>query len=130
MGGILCREARSRFPPPSPNNMKTLKFMPHLVDLVLSGEKTTTWRLFDDKDLTAGDIVTLIKRPELVPFAEAEIINVSEKPLKDIAEADLEGHEKYDSQQKMYENYSRYYNRPVDGNTLVKVVRFKILKTL
>ena len=28
--------------------MKTLKFMPHLVAPVLSGEKTSTWRLFED----------------------------------------------------------------------------------
>ncbi len=104
--------------------------MPHLVELVLSGEKTTTWRLFDDKNLTAGDTITLIKRPELVPFAEAKITSVLEKPLKDMTEADLEGHEKYDSQQTMYEDYSRYYNRPVDRNTLVKIVKFKLLKTL
>jgi len=31
--------------------MKTLKFREKLSKLILSGKKTTTWRLFDDKDL-------------------------------------------------------------------------------
>ncbi len=110
--------------------MKTLKFMPHLADMVLSGEKTTTWRLFDDKNLTKGDIIILIRRPELTPFAKAEIISVVEKPLGEMAGEDLEGHEKYASKEEMYQDYSKYYNRPVDGSTTVKIVKFKLLKTL
>ncbi|NOY35708.1 MAG: ASCH domain-containing protein, partial [bacterium] len=39
---------------------KSLKFKEHLVPLVLSGEKISTWRLFDDKDLRVGDKVDLI----------------------------------------------------------------------
>jgi len=31
--------------------MKKLKFEPNLVPKILSGEKTSIWRLFDDKDL-------------------------------------------------------------------------------
>ena len=106
---------------------KTLKFMPHLADLVLSGEKTTTWRLFDDKNLTKGDIITLIRRPELTPFAQAEIVSVVEKPLGEMAGEVLEGHEKYASNKEMYQDYSRYYAKPVDGSTLVKIVKFKLL---
>jgi len=40
--------------------MKTLKFANNLVSLILSGEKTATWRLFDDKDLTKGDKVLFL----------------------------------------------------------------------
>lgn len=39
---------------------KTLKFAPDLVPLVLSGKKDTTWRLWDDKNLTENDIVDFI----------------------------------------------------------------------
>ncbi len=35
--------------------MKTLNFSDKLVPLVLSGAKTATWRLFDDKNLAIGD---------------------------------------------------------------------------
>jgi hypothetical protein len=33
--------------------MKTLKFYDNLIPLILSGEKTSTWRIFDDKNLSA-----------------------------------------------------------------------------
>ena len=35
--------------------MKLVKFRDYLVPLVLSGEKDSTWRLFDDKGLSEGD---------------------------------------------------------------------------
>jgi len=36
--------------------MKTLKFTPHLVEQILAGTKTSTWRLFDDKNIMGGDL--------------------------------------------------------------------------
>ena len=44
--------------------MKILKFAPKLVPLVLSGEKTSTWRMFDEKDFIAkgGSIPIFIKK--------------------------------------------------------------------
>jgi hypothetical protein len=46
--------------------MKTLKFRDYLVPLILSGSKTATWRLFDDKDLAKGDAIQLLEfgKPE------------------------------------------------------------------
>ena len=55
---------------------KTLKFSPPLPDLILKGEKYTTWRIDNDKDLQRGDIVSLIARPEMTEFAKAEIASV------------------------------------------------------
>lgn len=106
---------------------KTLKFSPELVELVLSGEKTATWRLFDDKDLMTGDRVDLIKRPELVKFATAEIVSVVEKPLSDLTPKDRIGHEAFKSDRKMYETYKEYYKQEVNPSTLVKIYRFKLL---
>lgn len=40
--------------------MKTLKFESKLCDLIIQGEKITTWRLFDDKNLTEGDEFELV----------------------------------------------------------------------
>jgi len=34
--------------------MKTLKFAPDLCAQILAGTKTSTWRLFDDKNLMGG----------------------------------------------------------------------------
>jgi hypothetical protein len=35
--------------------MKGLEFWDYLVPMVLSGEKDSTWRLFDDKNLSVDD---------------------------------------------------------------------------
>ena len=45
--------------------MKTLKFEPELAEKILSGEKTTTWRLWDDKALKAGDSVEFINKQKI-----------------------------------------------------------------
>ena len=109
---------------------KTLKFSPELVPLVLSGEKDSTWRLWDDKDLKEGDVITLIKRPELVPFATAELVSVVEKPIGQMTEEDKMGHEKFASDEEMYKIYTGYYKRTVDLETPIKIVRFKLIKKL
>lgn len=61
--------------------MKTLKFDQSLVPLVLSGEKNSTWRLFDDKDLITGDDLILMNKQTGEEFAKAKIVWVSLKQL-------------------------------------------------
>jgi uncharacterized protein YqfB (UPF0267 family) len=39
---------------------KTLKFQHSLVPQILAGTKTATWRLWDDKNLTTGDIIDFL----------------------------------------------------------------------
>ncbi|HJZ06223.1 hypothetical protein A2634_02130 [Candidatus Amesbacteria bacterium RIFCSPHIGHO2_01_FULL_48_32] len=111
------------------NGGKTIKFSSQLVPLIISGEKTATWRLWDDKDFQVGDVVIFIKKPEMLPFAEAELVNVKEKLFGQIRENDNDfmGHEQYPD---MYRAYSDYYGRKVERDTLVKIIRFKILKFL
>jgi hypothetical protein len=107
--------------------MKTLKFDSILADLILKGEKTSTWRLFDDKDLKAGDDITLIRRPKLEPFAKANITRVIEKPLGRLTDDDKDGHERYGSEDEMYQTLQGYYEHPIDSKTPVKVIHFKII---
>jgi hypothetical protein len=107
--------------------MKVVKFSAPLVPLVLSGEKNVTWRLWDDKNLTAGDELSLVKRPEMTEFAKAEITEAYEKKMGEIIDDDLEGHEKFSSKEEMYKTYSKYYDLEVNAGTPVKIVRFKLL---
>lgn len=107
--------------------MKTLKFMPHLVPLVISGEKTSTWRLFDEKDLQKNDNLLLINKATGEEFAKAIIIKVEEKKLKDLKENDFEGHEKFESEEKMYEAYKSYYGDKVTPETIIKMVDFSLI---
>lgn len=107
--------------------MKTLKFAPHLVSLVLSGEKTSTWRLFDDKNLKKGDELSLANKESRQEFARAIIVETKEKRLADLTNDDFVGHEKFESEAKMYETYKGYYGDRVTPESIVKVINFKLL---
>jgi len=109
--------------------MKTIKFRPALAKLILDGEKTTTWRLFDDKDLQAGDQVELMNWETKEVFGHATISEVYEKPIKDLNDCDWEGHERFSSDEEMYSTYREYYpGHKVDANTLVKILHFVRIK--
>lgn len=107
--------------------MKTLKFRKNLSELILKNEKTTTWRIFDDKDIKKDDIIYFLVWETKEVFANAKIINVIEKKFKDLNEQDLDGHEKFASKEEMYATYSAYYNKTVDENTLVKIIKFELI---
>lgn len=106
--------------------MKTLKFAPNLVPLVLSGAKDATWRLFDDKDLQQGDELALINKATLEQFAMARIVAVREKQLRELDAIDLDGHEPYESEEKMLEDFRKYYGDRVTLESMVKIIKFKL----
>jgi len=108
--------------------MKTLKFRSHLVKEILEGRKTTTWRLFDNKDLQVGDGLEFLNAETLEKFAEAEITGIKQKKLGEIEDSDYEGHKKYGSQEEMLEHYRNYYGDKVDLDTEIKIIRFKLVR--
>jgi len=107
--------------------MKTLKFRKKLSELILSGNKTTTWRLFDDKDLSVGDRVSFIVWENNLEFARVEIIFVKKTTFGQLTKIDWDGHEKFSSDKEMYKTYERYYNKKVDENSPVKIIKFRFL---
>jgi hypothetical protein len=108
--------------------MKTLKFAHDLVEQILNGTKTVTWRLFDDKNLSVGDLVEFRDSGNGEIFAQAEIVGVMEKTLGEVDEKDFKGHESYRNKEEMLETYKVYYGDKVDWETVVKIVEFKILR--
>lgn len=108
--------------------MKTLKFKSHLVEQILDGSKTVTWRLFDDKDLKKGDIFRVINSDTGEDAGKALIEEVKVKPLGQVNGTDFNGHEKYKNQADMFEHYKKYYGDKMDLGTMVKMVKFKLLK--
>lgn len=107
--------------------MKTLKFAEHLVPMILSKEKTSTWRMFDEKDLKVDDELSFLHEKTGKEFARARIICVEEKPLGKIDAADLVGHERYASREEMVETFQSYYGNKVTEDTIVKMVDFELL---
>lgn len=108
--------------------MKTLKFRDYLVPLVLSGEKDSTWRLFDDKDLRVGDDIELRVFVTNKLFAKATITRVIEKKFGDLTASDKEGHETYKDDSEMYAEYTKYYQTKVGPDTVVKIISFELEK--
>lgn len=108
--------------------MKTLKFTQDLVPLILSGEKTSTWRLFDDKDLQTGDELEFLNKETGEHVAYATAVKVIERPMGKLKEEEIEGHEKYASSDEMYATFSRYYDQPIGPDTAVKIIWFKLKK--
>lgn len=105
--------------------VKTLKFAPNLVELILAGGKTTTWRLFDDKDLQTGDELIFINKQTGEEFGAAKIAWVSLRTLGTLTDEDWIGHEKFSSDEEMYAQYKKYYpNEVVDQDTVVKIINF------
>ncbi|TSC73959.1 MAG: hypothetical protein G01um101444_426, partial [Parcubacteria group bacterium Gr01-1014_44] len=100
--------------------MKTLKFRHNLVKEILDGNKTATWRLFDDKDLQVGDQLEFIDWDTGEKFAEAEIIKMREKELDNIEEKDFDGHKKFGSKEVMLRHYKELYGEKVDMDTIIK----------
>jgi hypothetical protein len=111
--------------------MKTLKFRDYLVPKILDGSKTTTWRLFDDKELHVGDELLFINYDSGKQFANAEITRIREKRLGDVTEVDFEeGHERYKGQEDMLAHYRSYYGDKVDSDSVIKIIKFKLLEVL
>lgn len=110
--------------------MKMIKFTPPLTELIKKGKKTTTFRLFDDKDLARGDEVVLATRngEKVTAFARAKLVEVNKKLLKDLDEDDYIGHEP--KVNNSISDYKVYYGDKVTEDTEVKVIRFEILNFL
>ena len=105
---------------------KILKFAPELIPSILNGEKTSTWRINDEKKLTKGDHLSLVNKQTLQEFSKAVIVQVREILFQDLTKQDKDLHESYSSPSEMYITYSTYYGIIVNEKTVLKIIRFKL----
>ena len=114
--------------------MKTLKFDHDQAAMILAGDKTSTWRLNDDKNLSVNDTVRFIDkvdpaRPETWRvFGEGRIERIIEKRLGDVTEADMVGHETFVSKEEMLVYYKHIFNNDVSFSTPIKLISFFFLR--
>ena len=108
--------------------MKTINFASNLVPLVLSGKKTSTWRLFDDKALVEGDEIQLREFGKESIFSNAKITRVVEKPFNELTIKDKEGNETFKNDEEMYKTFSGYYHTEVGPETNLKIIWFELEK--
>lgn len=99
-----------------------------MLPLILTGKKTATWRLDDDKDLQEGDVVEFVRADKLEVFARAKLTRVIEKPFGELTDEEKEGHEEYESEEELFKTFSGYYDRPVDKETVFKIAKYQLLE--
>jgi len=96
----------------------------------MSGQKNVTWRFFDEKDIKAGDPLSLINKATGEQFVEATVESVTRKPFKDISDEDITGHEFFASREEMLQTYQGYYGDSLFEGSEVKIIGFKLLTSL
>lgn len=107
--------------------MKYLKFAEPLPQKVLSGQKDTSWRIEDEKEIDVNDTLSL-QDAEGKEFARAKVLWAKKTTFGRLSEEDREGHESFESEEEMYETYSGYYDTEVGPETGVKVVKFELVE--
>ncbi len=108
---------------------KVLKFAEPLPELILKKEKDTTWRINDEKELSTGDELSLCHNSG-EEFARAVVLWIKETTFENLTNEDYEGHEKFKSEEEMYETYEEYYQKEITPKTRVKVIKFKLVNNL
>lgn len=103
---------------------KSLKFRKGLVAPIISGEKDTTWRIKDDKDLTVGDELDFINSDTKEKFGEAKILAIEEKKMGELTQEELAGHG-HPNAEHMYQDFRKYYGPEIGPDTPVKIIKFE-----
>lgn len=112
--------------------MKTIKLDHQLAQQVVKGIKTSTWRMYDDKNIAVGDRLGIIDKidpgnPQTWKVvAYATVDQVTEKRLGDVKINENKGHNDYESQDAMLQEFQHYYGPQVDLKTPIKLINFSI----
>lgn len=111
--------------------MKTLKFEHNTAALIKKGEKNSTWRLYDDKDLSVNDDIKIVDKVDSEDpsswqvIGQGKVSQIVEKKLGDISTDDIRNHEPFNSKEQMLEKYRNYYGERVTNETPVKIITFE-----
>lgn len=97
--------------------------------MILSGAKTATWRLFDDKDLMVGDEIEFINIETGKVIGTGKITKLKLTTLDSLDESDWNGHENFASEAEMYETYRGYYGHKVGPDSELKIIHFTFQET-
>lgn len=115
--------------------MKTLKFDHQDAKQILEGQKNTTWRLYDDKDLSVDDELKIIDKvkpnnpSEWKVIGRGKVTEITEKKLAAVTKSDMDGHRQFGSEAEILKTYQDYYGDRVTLDTPVKIVRFEFTPT-
>jgi ribonuclease HI len=110
--------------------MKKIQLAHDLAAMVLRGEKTSSWRLFDKDDVTVNDQVVIIDKVEPEQpqtwrvIGSGRVNRIIEKRMGDISEEDYVGHQRHASAEERLDYYRGVYGDRVNWDTPVKMIHF------
>lgn len=113
--------------------MKSLKLDHQLAQAVLRGEKNSTWRINDEKNLSVNDEIEFIdkvdpsKQDSWQAIGGGVITRVVQKRLGDITKSDMAGHGLYTSTQEIIKGFQQFYGPDVTEQTAVKMIHFDFI---
>lgn len=113
-------------------SMKTLKLDHELVELVISGNKTSTWRVHDDKNLSVGDEVSIVDKvdPKLAEtwkvIGTVRIHRIDAKRIDEVTMSEMAEHG-YMSTDNMVTVFKQYYGDNISKATEIKLLYFEVV---
>jgi hypothetical protein len=108
--------------------LQTLNFHPRHIQAILSGKKLATIRLWHTPQLEPDAMVLLIDSHQGTPFAVSQIMSTERKPISRLEPRDMTESGHTETWQELGKKLEQYYEEPVDEDTPVTVVRFKIIE--
>lgn len=106
--------------------MKALKFSPQQSRDIIAGKRTSSWRIFDEKDLQSGDEILILSDDSKEPIGSGSITKVRTKTLLQTSpeERKTQG---FTDEQEMLDTLRDQFGHKVDWDTEVKIVSFAFL---
>jgi ribonuclease HI len=104
--------------------MKTLKFSPQQIQSIIDGNRSTTWRLYDDKQIDVGDSVEFINSNNGQTFGYAKVNEIVIKRIYDLNKSDEQNHDTYKNEQEILDNFRKYYGPDVTVEDKVKIIKY------
>jgi ribonuclease HI len=107
--------------------MKTLKFEHNGAQQILEGSKNSTWRLYDDKDLSIDDHLKIIDKVQSdnpdswKVIGQGVVTEIVEKKLDAVSPEEMK---EFASKGAILDKYRKYYGHRVTLETPVKIVYF------
>ena len=114
--------------------MKTLKFEHGQAQLIAGGKLTTTWRLYDDKDLSVDDDIRIVDKVDpkntdtWQVVGHAKVNQVVEKRLGEVTSEEMKAHD-FGSLDDVLTKYQSYYGDRVTLDDPVKIIYFDFTPT-
>lgn len=110
--------------------MKQLKFDHHFAQAIITGKKTATFRVNDDKDIRVSDEVQLVDKVKrdhptswVIPGV-LKITTVTSATLSELTKDQLSIGETFDNVDEMLQTFRRFYGEHVDMDTQILVLEF------